>query len=222
MFKCQSENKTPKFLTGLASGLLTVFFAFPSYANTITLVSDSNTKFAASGTENLGVMNAAVASSTYPTPSLPVVVGRQGTGIYQIPGTDVINSNPSGWWYGLSGYYETSFDLPTGFSNVTLDLLAVGDDGGSAFLNQTYLGDFFWNGYGAYSFSTANQSLFHAGTNLLTFTVSNWGAGPTGLSYKAEINYGAPSAVPLPAALPLILSGLGVLGFASRRRKETV
>lgn len=31
-----------------------------------------------------------------------------------------------------------------------------------------------------------------------------------------------PSAVPLPATLPLMLSGLGVLGFVSRRRRETV
>jgi len=36
----------------------------------------------------------------------------------------------------------------------------------------------------------------------------------------AEIQ--APSAVPVPAALPLMLSGLGVLGFAARRKKDTV
>lgn len=35
-------------------------------------------------------------------------------------------------------------------------------------------------------------------------------------------NITTPSGVPLPAALPLMLSGLGVLGFASLRRKEEV
>jgi hypothetical protein len=34
-------------------------------------------------------------------------------------------------------------------------------------------------------------------------------------------NHASVSAVPLPAALPLMLSGLGVLGFASRRRNNT-
>lgn len=42
----------------------------------------------------------------------------------------------------------------------------------------------------------------------------------TGIAFETD-NHAVLSAVPLPAALPLMLSGLGVLGFASRRRKNT-
>lgn len=37
-----------------------------------------------------------------------------------------------------------------------------------------------------------------------------------------DLVYVTPNAVPLPAALPLMLSGLGVMGFAVRRRRSTV
>ncbi len=40
------------------------------------------------------------------------------------------------------------------------------------------------------------------------------------LQFSESSGTGGPSAVPVPATLPLMLSGLGVLGFASRRKKR--
>lgn len=77
---------------------------------------------------------------------------------------------------------------------------------------------------GTYSFN-GNGSLI----SYITWTSQTGYGQISGLTYNYDgitdgrnTDIGNPSAVPLPAALPLMLSGLGVLGFASRRRKESV
>lgn len=110
--------------------LLMLIIPFSAHATSVTIVSDASTLFAASGTDEIGltdgltaelaVMDSAVQSGTYPTPNLPVIVATQGTGIYQIPGTSIVNSNPSSYYVGVSGYYQTSFVLPVNFSNASL------------------------------------------------------------------------------------------------------
>ena len=194
------------------------FVCFAGISNaSMTVVSDSATLFSASGTEDLSVMDTAIRNGTYPTPSLNAYEGSEGTGIYEIPGSKVINSIPHSWYYGVSGYYERSFTLPSDFSNVSLGLQAVGDDEGYAYLNGNYLGQFLWQSNTATSFSTSDQSFFHSGINLLTFAVSNSGGGPTGLSYKAVIDNG-PYSVPAPGAILLGGIGASLVGWLRRRR----
>jgi hypothetical protein len=200
-------------------GALLCALSGQSVANSLTIVSDGNTLFSASGTDDLSTMNNAVTTGTYPAPSLPAIEDRQGTGIYEIPGTLVINSNPSSYYVGLSGYYETSFVLPSAFVNAYLNLEVVGDDVGTAFLNRELLGEFRWDANGAYSFSASDPSQFHAGTNLLTFAVSNSGGWPTGLSYKAVVSYDILSDVPEPGSYLLMLAGLCATLAAVRRQR---
>ncbi|MEO0668038.1 MAG: PEP-CTERM sorting domain-containing protein [Pseudomonadota bacterium] len=71
--------------------------------------------------------------------------------------------------------------------------------------------------------------LFDAGVSTTTSTASLLPIDPFGLNYNSvsslalgSINVTAPpAAVPLPASLPLLAAGFGLMGFAARRRKAS-
>ncbi len=65
------------------------------------------------------------------------------------------------------------------------------------------------------------SALFDAGTGVKPFELVYYeNRYNTGVEFKIDDALAAPSAVPLPAGLPLVLTGLAALGLAARRRKS--
>jgi hypothetical protein len=127
----------------------------------------------------------------------PVIVDAQGTGTDvppgAPPGTVVINIPPGN---GQSGYFKASFTLPANFTNISLNGSANTDDYGRVFINNFPLSPSARGSdpdriteNGDATFSTANNTYFHAGTNNFILSDINAGGGPSGAAFYVIITY---------------------------------
>jgi hypothetical protein len=153
----------------------------------------SGLNFTVVGTDNLGSFTSAPSGA--PAGTIPVQVPPE-----------------CGWYCGQSGFVETTFTLPTGFTAASLTGAANVDDSGYAFLNG-YLISSQLSELGNTSFSTSNQLYFDTGVNTFVISDSNSGGGPSAVAFYANINYTSPTPVPEGPALPMLgICALALLG----------
>jgi autotransporter-associated beta strand protein len=133
------------------------------------------------------------------------LVGAYGSTVAVPPGapggTPVINIAPGD---GESGFFETTFFLPSNVSGVQLAGAANVDDVGRVFLNGNAISPSIFSSdparitlSGNAMFSTSNESFFNAGLNTLLIADSNIGGGPSGAAFWAKVTYGAGTPLPV-------------------------
>lgn len=111
--------------------------------------------------------------------------------------------------FNLSGYNPATASFSGQFA---------ADNSATVSLNGNTIGTS--NGFSSFS-SFAASSGFVAGTNVLSFVVTNLaqnGGNPTGL--RAEFLASSVTAVPEPETYAMLLAGLGLMGVVARRRKQ--
>lgn len=211
-----------------------VVTSIPAFASTLTFASTTDPGSWQVAT-NIGGVDGQF--SSFPTTGF-----QTATAITNRPGWIANNSTgsnppyvPGGGWVFFN--FQQTFDL-TGYDPTTANLQFqwAADDSGEGYAARgTWVPQFSLNGgsltpWGSgptYNFGpvVSLTSGFVSGINTINFFVEGNsvtdGFALNTVSFTA-VQSTSPSTVPLPAALPLMLSGLGVLGFASRRRKETV
>jgi large repetitive protein len=131
----------------------------------------------------------------------PVLDGAYGSKVAVPPGapagTPVINIAPGD---GESGFFETTFNLPSNVSGIQLTGSANVDDVGRVFVNGNAITPSIFSSApglitlsGNATFSTSNAAFFHAGVNTLLIAASNSGGGASGAAFVATVTYGAGS-----------------------------
>lgn len=113
----------------------------------------------------------------------------------------------------VGSFYNLAFDYSPRVNQ------PASTNGISVFWNDVLLGDFTAIGGNANLWTVKQFLVKGTGSDILKFAATGTSNSLGGNIDNVSLT---PSAVPLPAALPLMLSAMGVLGFASRRKKETV
>jgi hypothetical protein len=164
-------------------------------ATSIVVKSDANTLGAALGwgTPLPSQLSQLDQANIFGLTFSPVLVGPYGTTTSVPPnapsGTKVINLPPGD---GENGFFQVTFNLPTGFTQPRISGQATMDDKTRVFLNGTPITESMnTQNYDARSviFNSTDSTLFHAGQNTLIFADANTQGGPSGGFFYAAITY---------------------------------